>query len=166
MNDSRLRVTVVWIMALLLFLAACDAAALRERATGIRERALPGDGLPDTLLPVSVGRFTRLVLEIGPEGGVLAIYDDGKDVIQVRADVFADADFAGEMVAYVDGELRSLSYEPQAAGIDPAYTRASGTDWITGAEFARMAWSHDRFFFDVTASSDADLNRFLDDFPY
>ncbi len=165
MNDSRIRVTVVWIMALLL-LAACDAAALRERATGIRERALPGDGLPETLLPASVGPFTRLSLEITPVGGALAIFAGGKELIQVRADAFADADFAGETVAYVDGELRSLSYEPQAGGIDPSYTRAAGTDWMTGAEFARMAWSHDRFFFDAVASNDADLDRFLDTFPY
>jgi hypothetical protein len=126
----------------------------------VATRPLPSAEKPETLLPDQLGAFKRTSLR-GSLSDFSVVYGRGKDQITIT----------GSQAVSVRAAQASLSQIARSSGAantsqltdsDPSYylqVRDNGGS-------TRYAWSHDRWFFDIQASSKAALDDFMQVFKY
>lgn len=124
-------------------------------------RPIPFVGFVGDLLPPTLGNFTRQTLE-GDLQKFRAVYVRGEDQVAIegsQAVSLAAAQASVNLVQQRDfqGNSRSL-IEPSRLGFSfYMYSKA---------DRARLAYSRDRWFFDITASSQRALDDFMGVFQY
>jgi hypothetical protein len=127
----------------------------------IATRLVPTTTVVAEILPEQLGNFKR-----GPITGSIqnykASYTNGTDKIDLAGSQGVSLRAAQASVANIAQLGNSSSPIQHQLYRDPsfAYILGSGTGPV------RLAWSHDRWFFDVKADSQAALDRFMGVFKY
>lgn len=127
---------------------------------GIADRVPPVANSPlDTVLPLTVGAFSRTQISGDLASGVRADYQGEAQVVTVLAG------WPGRQAAvnYVTAAKQAFasSIESQGEG-EPNFVLLSG--FAGGA--VRMIWNQDQYYFDVQAPSRDVLTQFMAQFPY
>jgi hypothetical protein len=122
-------------------------------------RVLPTvTGIVD-VLPETLGTFKRTALSGGFET-FSATYMSGKDKITVVGSQAVSVRAAQASVAQA-ARTASGSVTSEQLNADPSYSFTSGDKGLV-----RLIWSHNRWFFDVQATSRAALDEFMKAFKY
>jgi hypothetical protein len=125
----------------------------------INRRPMPSGAVVDTLLPPDDGSFHRIDVREEPSGSATASYQDGNSTVTVIMTLFTSVEGARQAVAQVRSQTENTSGKRSyAIGPDPSYAYVPG--------LGRMAWSRGPYFYDVRASNQNDLDRFMEKFPY
>jgi hypothetical protein len=141
----------------------------------VEKRPMP-DGLNlDQLLPIQVGPYTRTLLEKSEQRGVTATsiaidgnsvyatYKSGAKEIFVELAVASSPKNAQDTLEVAAGDVNA-DFDPSSGsiGTEPSYLKAP--DEETGVLYA---WTRGKYFFSAYAkSSEADLDAFMQSFPY
>jgi Protein of unknown function (DUF3592) len=133
----------------------------------IDDRPMPSGEDLDELLPLQVGPFRRVGLDVPDDlrkSSIYAQYDDDDGVIFVELGVCDDAETAWMAVetskAEIDAEFSDAA-QVISLKTEPSFFK---TNTRRGAF---MSWSRGRYYFSAHArSGDNDLDRFLTAFPY
>lgn len=144
---------------------------------GIEKRAMPTGTDLDQLLPKQVGPFERILLEesqrrgttatsVEVDGnGVYATYRNGDREVFVEFNIASSAEYAQSSWDVVVGDANEGIYptDPHLASFrtEPSYLTVNSE---SGAFFA---WTRGGYFFTANAKGgEADLNAFMNGFPY
>lgn len=128
----------------------------------VSTRPLPANDGADVLLPRSVGGFTRESVSGAPDdGGATAVYRRGNAQITARAQAFTTTAAAQAAVDRIGDQYEGRSGHRSHGSVN----LLSYLYYVGGGE-GRMAWNRDRYFFDVQASGQSDLDAFMNLFPY
>ena len=125
----------------------------------IGKRPLPADANQDTLLPATVGTFTRGTVTAAGNA-FNATYTSGTDTVTATAlsmDSAANAQAAITAAAAAD---TSLTFK--FTGVDPSYA----SDSATQGQATKLFYSRDKYEFSLIGSSAAALDSFMPKFPY
>jgi len=127
---------------------------------GLPSRPLPPNILAETLVPATVGDFTRNSL--GPVSGAQqGMYSASGMQVVLRAARYGSAANAQAQVAAIGRQTGDFTTRVIVTGQDPSFVNSLRADGR-----ARLTWSHGPYFFDVQAASQAALDRFMQAFPY
>jgi hypothetical protein len=139
-------------------LTGSDSSSQGTMPYGIVARPIPAGGTVAELLPEKLGDFKR-----GPISGDIqsfsATYTGGSNKIDFAGSRGVSLRAAQASVANIDRANNSKNNQHQL-NQDPSFVL------IPGAGQVRLVWSHDRWLFDVTASSQAALDAFMSAFKY
>ena len=125
---------------------------------GIDKRPMPtGDDL-ETLLPRQVGQFGRGEIP-RRDSEVNVTYRAGESEISVEFGISDSADAAQEGLTIVKGNTTGLDIAIQAwsIGTEPSFLKAG---------HVLMVWTRGGYYFSAHAESEADLDAFMEAFPY
>ena len=122
-------------------------------------RSVPTANRAVDLLPEQLGPFKR-----GPVTGTIqnfsASYANSNDKIDISGSQAVSFRAAQADVGLVDHDNKLTNLVQRQLNQDPSYILTGGTGAV------RFAWSHERWFFDVKASSQAALDAFMKVFKY
>ena len=126
----------------------------------IGNRPLPADANQDTLLPATVGTFTRGTVTAAGNG-FNATYTSGSDTVTATALSMDSATAAEAAVAAIAKADPSLTLK--VTGLDPGYY---ASDNSTQGQATKLFYSRGKYEFDFASSSAAAFDSFMTKFPY
>lgn len=133
-------------------------------------RPVPSGRSPELLLPRQVGGFSRRPFPNGTriEGtaDLNADYTDGRDTVNVGLSVTERSEDAHAAIRTLKGEALEFARRRSKGGPMPLATESIGTDPSFYRIGEMMGWSRGGYFYYARASSEAGLNRFMEQFPY
>ena len=126
----------------------------------LASRPLPPNPLAETLVPATVGDFTRNSL--GPVSGAQqGAYSAGGLQVVLRAALYGSVEEAQAQVEAVGRLPGDFTTRTIVTGQDPSFVQTVRADGR-----ARLTWSRGPYYFDAQAASQAALDRFMQAFPY
>lgn len=123
-------------------------------------RLVPTANQLDQLLPDKIGGFKRAAIS-GSLPDFRATYTRDADKITIAGSQAVSLRAAQASVSLVVRTLGSVSSANQQLDKDPSYYLND-----SNKNTVRFVWSHDRWYFDVVASSRQALDDFMRDFKY
>lgn len=133
-------------------------------------RPVPSGRSPELLLPRQVGGFSRRPFPNGTriEGtaDLNADYTDGRDTVNVGLSVTERSEDAQAAIRTLKGEALEFARRRSKGGPMPLATESIGTDPSFYRIGEMMGWSRGGYFYYARASSEAGLNRFMEEFPF
>lgn len=142
-------------------LAADSAAPLERVPYNLTARPVPRASRPGELFPQTMGDFQRQTLT-GNIENFRAVYTSGEDRIAIRGWQAVSFLAAQVGVRMVMEQVGPASVTQRIEDADPRYSY-----YLSAAgDGMRYAWSHERWFFDVEASSRSALDEFMELFQY
>jgi hypothetical protein len=161
-GGSAVIVTLIVIGLIILF--AVSQMPTRPQSSGSAPYSLAARLLPTVtgivdLLPETLGTFKRTAISGGFET-FSATYTSGKDKITVAGSQAVSVRAAQASVAQA-ARIAGGSVTGQQLNADPSYSLSSNAKGLV-----RLIWSHNRWFFDVQATSRAALDEFMKAFKY
>lgn len=124
---------------------------------GVSGRPLPTTNQLAELLPDKLGSFKRTSLS-GSLADFSASYADGKNVVTLQGSQAVSVRAAQASLSITASSVGSSS---QQLNTDPGFVLQTSEKGP-----ARFVWSHNRWYFDVTAPSKAILDAFMQEFKY
>jgi hypothetical protein len=125
----------------------------------IGKRPLPADATQDTLLPATVGAYTRgTVTAAGP--AFSAVYTNGTNTVTAVATAYDSANTAEAAVTAAATADSSLTFK--VTGLDPSYA----TDNASQGSATKIFYSRGVYGFTFVGSSASSLDGFMTKFPY
>lgn len=122
----------------------------------IQNRSIPKPAKLSDLFPDKLGTFKRTALS-GNLSAFGATYNDGKVNVTIQGSQSVSVRAAQAEILSASRSMNTFGV--QKTNSDPGFVLD------TSGQF-RLVWSHDVWFFDVTAPSKAALDSFMGAFPY
>ncbi len=134
-----------------------------EGPYNLASRPTPTDSAADTLMPLTVGTFTRTLLSGNAEDGYEATYEGRGATIRVVARAYRTTSDARRRVEEIKRELEVRS----GTRMNGDLPNISYTFYKDFSSFARVAWSRAGYFFDASTENGHDaFDEFMEAFPY
>ena len=126
----------------------------------IAKRPMPADGNQDTLLPKTVGAYTRGdVTAAGP--AFTTTYTNGTNTVSASAIAFDTAANAESTITAAATADTTLTFK-LTGGLDPSYA----TDSLTQGQATKLYYSRGKYEFNFIGSSASALDGFMTKFPF
>ena len=126
----------------------------------ISKRPMPADANQDTLLPKTVGAYTRGdVTAAGP--AFTTTYTNGTNTVSASAIAFDTATNAESAITAAATADTTLTFK-LTGGLDPSYA----TDSITQGQATKLYYSRGKYEFNFIGSSASALDGFMTKFPF
>jgi len=127
----------------------------------IGKRPVPADANQDTLLPKTVGAYTRgEVTTAGP--AFSTTYTNGSNTVTISAIAFDTAANAQAAIAAAKAADTTLTFNLTGSGLDPSYA----TDSITQGQATKIFYSRGQYEFNIVGSSANAFDGFMTKFPF
>ena len=162
--SSLLVVTTLIAFGALIIISASQSSGSTSTEFGpynVAQRPIPNVPDPSRLLPATLSDFKRKVLSGGGQD-YKATYLSGSNQIVIAISEGVSLRVVQAYVSTAAQTVKDAKITNSVLSGDPSYFVATGTDSTS----TRLVWSHDRWFFDVTANSQPALDAFMKVFKY
>jgi hypothetical protein len=153
-------IMIVFAVLIMISVSSSSSTARRENGPyGVALRPIPEATQAIQVLPETLGNFKRDKLT-GTIKDFKATYKKGDYSVEIRGELMVNLRAAQASVADLANVVGIGNTPYRQLNGDPSYFLTAGNGAI------RYAWSHNRWFFDIKANSQAALDEFMKVFKY